>query len=129
MRLKTSKAGKVGLGVVAVGMIGVLWYGVYNYTLSVDTKRDVITSEQIEEMDKDNGVFYDAKITVNDKEYDLSELTKDIVGDNVVVQVSVNDRTVQGYVTVSDMDLKPRVVLSDQDNYAQVILPDKSSKN
>lgn len=129
MRLKNSKAGKVGLGVLAVGVIGVLWCGVYNYTLSADPKRDVITSEQIEEMDKDNGVFYDAKIMVNDKEYDLSELTKDIVGDNVVVKVSVTDRIVQGYVTVSDMDLKPRVVLSDQNNYAQVILPDTSSKN
>lgn len=128
MRLKNSKAGKVGLGVLAVGVIGVLWCGVYSYTLSADPKRDVITSEQIEEMDKDNGVFYDAKIMVNDKEYDLSELTKDIVGDNVVVKVSVTDRVVQGYVTVSDMDLKPRVILSDQDNYAQVILPDTSIK-
>lgn len=121
-----SKKKKVVLGVVFVVFLVALWFITYFVCLQIKPKGDnVVTKEQLEELDKQEEVFYDAKITVNDEEYSLNKLTQDILGSEVVVDVSVDDKEpMQGYVTYSDVVDKAQVKVFKDQNYAQVILPD-----
>lgn len=121
-----SKKKKVVLGVVFVVFLVALWFITYFVCLQIKPKGDnVVTKEQLEELDKQEEVFYDAKITVNDEEYSLNKLTQDILGSEVVVGVSVDDKEpMQGYVTYSDVVDKAQVKVFKDQNYAQVILPD-----
>lgn len=121
-----SKGRKVVLGVCFVLFLVILWFSTYFVCLQIKPKGDnVVTKEQLEELDKQEEVFYDAKITVNDEEYSLNKLTQDILGSEVVVDVSVDDKEpMQGYVTYSDVVDKAQVKVFKDQNYAQVILPD-----
>lgn len=121
-----SKKKKVVLGVVFVVFLVALWFITYFVCLQIKPKGDnVVTKEQLEELDKQEEVFYDAKITVNDEEYSLNKLTQDILGSEVVVDVSVDDKEpMQGYVTYSDVVDKAQVKVFKDQNYAQIILPD-----
>lgn len=121
-----SKKKKVVLGVVFVVFLVALWFITYFVCLQIKPKGDnVVTKEQLEELDKQEEVFYDAKITVNDEEYSLNKLTQDILGSEIVVDVAVDgQKSMQGYVTYSDVVDKAQVKVFKDQNYAQVILPD-----
>lgn len=121
-----SKKKKVVLGVLFVVFLVALWFITYFVCLQIKPKGDnVVTKEQLEELDNQEEVFYDAKITVNDEEYSLNKLTQDILGSEVVVDVAVDgQKSMQGYVTYSDVVDKAQVKVFKDQNYAQVILPD-----
>lgn len=120
-----SKKKKITLGVGFIVFLVALWVAVYFICLSVEPKGDnVITKEQLESMDKSDSIFYEATVTIDDKDYSLSDLTEEVIGDNIVVKVEVNNRQVQGYVTFSDVITKAEVKLEDSDSYAQLILPE-----
>ena len=121
-----SKKKKVVLGVVFVVFLVALWFITYFVCLQIKPKGDnVVTKEQLEELDKQEEVFYDAKIIVNDEEYSLNKLTQDILGSEIVVNVTVDgQKSMQGYVTYSDVVDKAQVKVFKDQNYVQVILPD-----
>lgn len=121
-----SKKKKVVLGVLFGVFLVVLWFITYFVCLQIKPKGDnVVTKEQLEELDNQEEVFYDAKITVNDEEYSLNKLTQDILGSEIVVDVAVDgQKSMQGYVTYSDVVDKAQVKVFKDQNYAQVILPD-----
>lgn len=121
-----SKKKKVVLGVVFVVFLVALWFITYFVCLQIKPKGDnVITKEQLDELDKQEEVFYDADIIVDDKEYSLNELTGNDLGGKVVVDVRLKGKeTIQGYVTYSDLVDKSQVKVFKDQNYVQVILPD-----
>lgn len=123
-----SKKKKVVLGVVFVVFLVALWFVTYFVCLQIKPKGDnVVTKEQLEELDKQEEVFYDAKITVKNEDYSLDKLTQGILGSDVVVEVAVDShKPMQGYVTYSDVVDKPQVKVFKDQNYAQVILPDSA---
>lgn len=119
---------KIIIGVCFVVFLAILWCGVYYAWLQVEPKGDnVLTAEELKKYDEsdEDSVFTEAVITIDGKDYDLDELKKELVGDDVVVSVKVNNREVQGYVTVSDTIENPEVRLADSDDYAQVIIPEE----
>lgn len=123
-----SKKKKVVLGVVFVVFLVVLWFVTYFVCLQIKPKGDnVVTKEQLEELDKQEEVFYNAKITVKNEDYSLDKVTQAILGSDVVVEVAVDGhKSMQGYVTYSDVVDKPQVKVFKDQNYVQVILPDSA---
>lgn len=121
-----SKKKKVVLGVCFVLFLVILWFSTYFTWLDIKPTGDnVITKEQLDELDKQEEVFYDADIIVDDKEYSLNELTGNDLGGKVVVDVKLKGKeTIQGYVTYSDLADKSQVKVFKDQNYVQVILPD-----
>lgn len=123
-----SRKKKILLGVGFVVFLVILWCAVYFSWLQVEPKGDnILTAEELKGYDEqnNNSVFTNATVIINDKEYELNEVKKRLLTDDVVVTVKVNDREVQGYITVSDTISSPEVRLSDSDTYAQVIIPEE----
>lgn len=123
-----SRKKKILLGVGFVVFLVILWCVVYFSWLQVEPKGDnILTAEELKKYDEQNtnSVFTNATVIINDKEYELNEVKKSLLTDDVVVTVKVNDREVQGYITVSDTISSPEVRLPDSDNYAQVIIPEE----
>lgn len=123
-----SRRKKILLGVGFVVFLVILWCVVYFFWLQVEPKGDnILTAEELKGYDEQNinSVFTKATVIINDKEYELNEVKKSLLTDDVVVTVKVNDREVQGYITLSDTISSPEVRLSDSDNYAQVIIPEE----
>lgn len=124
-----SKKKKILLGVAFILFLVALWLVTYFLWLQVEPKGDnIITAEELAEYDSKDSIFYEATVIVNESEYTLSELNKSVLGDTVIVDVEVNNREVQGYVTYSDTVSKPQVKLADEDTYAQIILPEENMK-
>lgn len=117
---------KVGLGILFVLFLVGVWFATYFCWLQVEPKGDnIITSEELARYDDRDSIFYEATVTLDNKDYTLDTLNKSVLGDTVVVDVKVNNREVQGYVTFSDVISKPEVKLADEDVYAQIILPEE----
>ena len=125
-----SKSKKVIFVVSFFVFLVVLWLVTYFCWLNVKPKSSKsITKEELESYDNSNSTFTSAKVTFNGKEYELDELNKKVLSDDVVVDVEVNGRKVQGYVTYSDKVSKPKVKLSSEEVIAKVILPDKKESD
>ena len=121
-----NKKKKVIIGVSFILFLVALWLATYFLWLQVEPKgNNVVTSEDLVEYDNKDSIFYEATIVLNDKEYALTDLDKSVLGDTIVVNVEVNNRKVQGYVTYSDVVTDPKVKLADSDDFAQIILPDR----
>lgn len=121
---------KVVFGVAFVVFLVVLWFTTYFIWLQIKPENDKdVTVEQLVMYDESINTYTDATITVGDKEYLLKDLTKEVLGDTVVVNVKVNDIKTQGYVVFSDTVTEPKVELQDEESYAKVILPEEVSAN
>lgn len=120
---------KIIFGIGFLLFLVLVWVVTYKLWLGVEPKGDnVITRDELEEYDNRQSIFYEAEVKVGDTVYQLADLNKEILGSNIVVEVKVNERKVQGYVTFSDTVDKPEVKLADEDTYAQIILPEKGEE-
>lgn len=118
---------KIVYGVTCVLCLAVIWVTTYFICLQIKPKGDkVVTKQELESMDNQEKIYKSAKIKVDKKEYDLSELTTDKLKGTVVIKVIIDKKEYQGYVSVSDVVKEPQVKLFKDKNYAQVVIPEKA---
>lgn len=114
---------KVAL-VILIACVSICAGACYAWFIMMPSKSNVVVD--IPEVD---GMYNNAKVTVNGTSYNLKDLNKSVLNGTVVVDVEVDGRNVQGYVSYKEKILSPVVVLTDEDDYARVYLPSEEGVN